>query len=93
MKWMTSAWVVLLVGLVGACSSSNGGGSGAQTCCSSADDGGLSSCACQPQGMVSQGGLTSTLTVNGSSCTVSTTFNGSTTSLSGSVVSSCGDGG
>ncbi len=93
MKRTTSAWVVLLVGLVGACSSSSSGSSGARTCCSSSDDGGLSICACQPEGSFSQGGLSSTLTVSGSSCTVSTTYNGMTSTLSGSVVSDCGDGG
>jgi hypothetical protein len=94
MKQMTSACVVLLVGLVGACSSSSSGsGSGAKTCCSSMDDSGVSTCVCQPEGMYSQGGLSSTLTVSGSSCSVSTTYNGSTSNLSGSVVPSCGDGG
>jgi hypothetical protein len=34
----------------------------------------------------------STLTVSGSSCTVSTTANGMTDNLSGSVVASCGGG-
>jgi hypothetical protein len=94
MKRMTSAWVVLLVGLVGACSSSSSsGGSGGRTCCSSMDDSGISICACQPEGAFSQGGLSSTLTVSGSSCMVSTTYNSMTSTLSGSVVPDCGDGG
>ncbi len=93
MKRTTSAWAVVLVGLVGACSSSSSGGSGARTCCSSMDDAGVSTCICQPEGSFSQGGLSSTLTVSGSSCTVSTTYNGTTSNLSGSVVPSCGDGG
>ena len=94
MKVTTSAWAVLLIGLVAACSSSSSGGSsGARTCCSSSDDAGLTECVCQPEGMVSASGISSTLTVSGSSCMVSTTYNGMTSNLSGSVVSSCGDGG
>jgi hypothetical protein len=39
--------------------------------------------------MVSAMGISSTLTVSGSSCTVSTTYNGTTTTGMDSVVSAC----
>jgi hypothetical protein len=91
----TFGLAAVLVGVVGACSSNNNSGnSGGKVCCSAPfDDAGISSCVCAPAGTVSQGGLTSTLTVNGSSCTVTMTYNGMSSTTMGSVVASCTDGG
>jgi hypothetical protein len=92
----TFGLAAILVAVVGACSSSNSnsGSSGGKVCCSAPfDDAGISSCVCAPAGTVSQGGLTSTVTVNGSSCTVTMTYNGMSSTTMGSVVSSCTDAG
>jgi hypothetical protein len=84
-------WAVF-IGVVTACGNSSSSSNGGSACClSTQDDAGVSLCSCQPVGTVSQGGFTGTLAVSGTSCTMSQTFSGSTTTSMGSVVTSCGD--
>ncbi|HZU81864.1 MAG TPA: hypothetical protein VE987_03060 [Polyangiaceae bacterium] len=91
---MRSALVpFFLLVVVAGCGAGKSQASGASVCCSAVDGTGASSCTCQPVGTVSQSGLTSTLTVSGGSCNTATTFLGSTTMSSGTVVDSCDDAG
>lgn len=88
-RWFVFALSAGIAVAVAACSSNS---TNARACCSGSDDAGVSFCVCQAVGAVQMGGgFTSTLTVNGTSCTTATTLNGVTSTQAGTVVSSCPD--
>ena len=81
----------LLLGASLGCSSGSSGGGSSRVCCNETDDagGGFSQCLCGPEGTNSAMGFTVTITVTGSSCSVSGSFG----NFTGAVVGSCGDAG
>lgn len=81
--------IAVLLGLfvtAGGCGGNSSGNNPPQVCCNEADDAGLlTTCICGPQGTQSAGGITLTIAVNGSSCTVSGDANFTGTVVSESV--------
>lgn len=83
---------IILMGLfltIIGCGSDDKKSNSSQVCCQDMSDAGFSECTCGPQGTTSASGITMTMSVSGSSCTVATTYGSSTDTYSGKVVSTC----
>ncbi len=74
MRYKSFSFIILtgLLAAISGCGSDDKKSNSSQVCCVETDDAGAGSmCTCGPQGTTSAAGITMTITVNGSSCTVS----------------------